>query len=141
MNGNNGQGHSGNSPVYLVIGANGGVGCDLTMRLSNRGARVILAGRNTEELSLTADTIDAPFITCDVTDFDQMRECIQEACGTYGQLDGVANCAGSILLKPAHLTTEEEWCSVIAANLTAAFATVKYASKAMMGRGGSIVLV
>lgn len=141
MNGNNGRRHTGDPPVYLVIGANGGVGCDLTMRLSDRGARVILAGRNMKEVSLVADTIDAPFIECDVTDFEQMKECIQEVRDRFGQLDGVANCAGSILLKPAHLTTEEEWCSVVDVNLTAAFATVKYASKVMMGRGGSIVLV
>ncbi len=141
MNGNDGLSHSGNAPVYLVLGANGGVGCDLTMRLSNRGARVVLAGRNIEQLSLAADTVDAPFVKCDVTDFNQMRECIQEVRDRYGQLDGVANCAGSLLLKPAHLTTEEEWGSVIAVNLTAAFATVKYAAKVMMGRGGSIVLV
>lgn len=141
MNGSDSRCLTDNSPVYLVIGANGGVGCDLTMRLSNRGARVILAGRNIEELSLEADMIDAPFITCDVTDFEQMRECIQEVRDRFGQLDGVANCAGSMLLKPAHLTTEEEWGTVIAVNLTGAFATVKYASKLMMGRGGSIVLV
>jgi NAD(P)-dependent dehydrogenase (short-subunit alcohol dehydrogenase family) len=141
MNGNNGRQQSGNSPVYLVIGANGGVGCDLTMRLSHRGAKVILAGRNIEQLSLAADIVDAPFIKCDVTDFEQLKECIQEVRGRFGQLDGVANCAGSILIKPAHLTTEEEWCSVIAVNLSAAFATVKYASKVMMERGGSIVLV
>lgn len=141
MNGSNGPRNGGDSPVYLVIGANGGVGCDLTMRLANRGARVVLAGRNMDELSVAADSIDAPCMRCDVTDFEQVRECIQEVRATYGRLDGVANCAGSLLLKPAHLTTEEEWLSVIAVNLSAAFATVKYASKVMMERGGSIVLV
>lgn len=139
MRGIEGQSHD--APVCLVLGATGGVGRDLSVRLSNRGARVILAGRNLAELALAADSIDAPFMTCDVTDLEQVRECIEEVSAKFGQLDGVANCAGSILLKPAHLTTESEWCSVIAVNLTAAFATVKYASKVMMGRGGSIVLV
>jgi NAD(P)-dependent dehydrogenase (short-subunit alcohol dehydrogenase family) len=130
-----------NSPVYLVLGANGGVGCDLAVRLSKRGARVIPAGRNLGQLSRGAEAIEGPFITCDVTDFEQIKECIDTVRGTFGQLDGVANCAGSIMLKPAHLTTPEEWSSVIAVNLTAAFATVKYASKAMMKSGGSIVLL
>jgi NAD(P)-dependent dehydrogenase (short-subunit alcohol dehydrogenase family) len=141
MSGKTGREESFNTPVYLVLGANGGVGCDLAMRLSRRGARVILAGRNLEQLSLAADAIDAPYIKCDVTDFEQMKGCIEAARGKFGKLDGVANCAGSIMLKPAHLTTPEEWSSVIAVNLTAAFATVKYACKAMMGTGGSIVLV
>jgi NAD(P)-dependent dehydrogenase (short-subunit alcohol dehydrogenase family) len=129
------------SPVYLVLGANGGVGYDLTMRLCKRGLRVILVGRNTYELSRIADGADAPFIICDATDFNQMKDCFETVREKFGRIQGVANCVGSILLKPAHLTTEEEWCSVITANLTSAFLTVKYASKAMMGNGGSIVLV
>jgi NAD(P)-dependent dehydrogenase (short-subunit alcohol dehydrogenase family) len=141
MNGDPANTESCKSPIYLILGAYGGVGLGLISRLSRRGARLILAGRNIEELSRIASPVDAHCIRCDVTDFDQMKNCIEEAHGRFGQLDGVANCAGSILLKPAHLTTEQEWSSVIAVNLGAAFATVKYAAKAMMGRGGSIVLV
>ena len=46
---------------------------------------------------------------------------------------------GSILLKPAHLTTPEEWQELIAQNLTPAFATVK-AAGTFMRRGGSVVM-
>lgn len=129
------------SPVYLVIGANGGVGFDLTRRLVDNGATVVMCGRNNDKLALLADSIDAEYMLCDATDFTQMRDCIETVRSRYGRLDGVANCVGSILLKPAHLTTEEEWMSVVTANLTTAFATVKYAAKALMGQGGSIVLV
>jgi len=131
----------GQPPVYLVIGATGGVGTDLTARLLKRGARLVLAGRNQETLSLAADAAGASYMLCDVTSLDQIQQCVQDARKKFGRLDGVANCAGSILLKPAHLTSEDEWSSMLAVNLTAAFATVKFASRAMMGQGGSIVLV
>jgi len=129
------------SPVYLVIGANGGVGCDLAMRLLKRGAKVIVAGRDQDKISALAESLNSKYFLCDATNFKHMQDCVEFARTAYGRLDGVANCVGSILLKPAHLTTEEEWQSVITANLSSAFATVKYAAKAMMGKGGSIVLV
>ena len=59
----------------------------------------------------------------------------------HGRLDGVANCVGSLLLKSAHSTTEAEWSSTIATNLTTAFAVVRAAARAMLPAGGSIVLV
>jgi NAD(P)-dependent dehydrogenase (short-subunit alcohol dehydrogenase family) len=128
-------------PVYLVIGAAGGVGSDLARRLIRRETKVILAGRDEGKISTLAESLNSKYFVCDATNFKDMQDCIEFARSIHGRLDGVANCVGSILLKPAHLTTEEEWQSVIATNLSAAFATVKYAAKAMMGNGGSIVLV
>ncbi|MDQ1470214.1 MAG: 3-oxoacyl-[acyl-carrier protein] reductase [Bryobacterales bacterium] len=55
-------------------------------------------------------------------------------------ITGMFNCAGSILLKPAHLTTEAEWMQTIEANLTTAYATVRAGAKAMHATGGSILL-
>ena len=57
-----------------------------------------------------------------------------------GALDGVVNCCGSLLLKPAHLTSEEQYKNVIDASLTTAFATVRAAGK-YLHQGGSVVLI
>jgi NAD(P)-dependent dehydrogenase (short-subunit alcohol dehydrogenase family) len=54
---------------------------------------------------------------------------------------GVVNCVGSLLLKPAHLTSDDEWDATIATNLRSAFATVRAAAKTMRSTGGSVVLV
>ncbi len=129
------------APVYLVLGANGGVGSELALRLFKRGARVILAGRNRDGLARLAECLDAKYFCFDASDISQMKDCVDFARQLYGNLDGVANCVGSILLKPAHLTSEDEWSSLLAVNLTSAFATVKFGAKAMLGRGGSIVMV
>jgi NAD(P)-dependent dehydrogenase (short-subunit alcohol dehydrogenase family) len=59
----------------------------------------------------------------------------------YGRLDSVANCVGSLLLKPAHLTSNAEWNITIATNLGSAFTTVRTAARAMMKTGSSIVRV
>jgi NAD(P)-dependent dehydrogenase (short-subunit alcohol dehydrogenase family) len=130
-----------NSPVYLIIGASGGVGSDLAGRLSQRGARLVLAGPSLDRVAAISRAVDAHSVKCDVRHFDSVKETVDFAFGTHGRLDGVALCAGSILLKPAHLTAEDEWSDLVAVNLSGAFATVKYASKKMMSAGGSIVLV
>ena len=48
---------------------------------------------------------------------------------------------GSLLLKPAHLTSDAEWDATLAVNLTSAFAVVRASARAMKESGGSIVLV
>ncbi|HXG48112.1 MAG TPA: SDR family oxidoreductase, partial [Methylomirabilota bacterium] len=73
--------------------------------------------------------------------FEAVERCPQEAQAWTGKVTGVLNCAGSILLKPAHLTTEAELQQVLALNLVSAFATVRAAANVMRGSGGSIVLM
>jgi NAD(P)-dependent dehydrogenase (short-subunit alcohol dehydrogenase family) len=51
----------------------------------------------------------------------------------------MANCVGSLLLKPAHLTKFEEFQVTIAQNLTSAFGVVRAGARVMTG-GGSVVL-
>ena len=71
---------------------------------------------------------------------DQVEACLAESSTRHGRLDGVAHCVGSLLLKPAHLTTDDEWSATMAANLTSAFAVVRASARVMTG-GGSVVLV
>jgi NAD(P)-dependent dehydrogenase (short-subunit alcohol dehydrogenase family) len=51
-------------------------------------------------------------------------------------LDAAAYCVGSVLLKPAHLTTDEEWAETLALNLTGAFRLVRAATRVMSPAGG-----
>jgi NAD(P)-dependent dehydrogenase (short-subunit alcohol dehydrogenase family) len=128
-------------PSYLVFGATGGVGASLCRRLAARGARLTVAGRNGDKLQTLADELHAVAHPLDATRFEEVNACLEKAVELRGRLDGVANCVGSLLLKPAHATSEAEWSSTVATNLTAAFAVVRAAAKAMMNTGGSIVLV
>lgn len=125
----------------LVLGANGGLGSSVSRLLHSQNYKVILAGRNKEALQSLSKEIESPFIVCDATDFASMASCFEEAVMEAGRLDGVVNAVGSLHLKPAHTTTEEDWMSVVQTNLTSSFACIKYGAKSMMSKGGSIVLV
>jgi NAD(P)-dependent dehydrogenase (short-subunit alcohol dehydrogenase family) len=126
---------------FIIFGASGGVGSTLTRRLRSRGAEVVAAGRNKERIEdLASDTGAIPSIV-DATRAEDVERCVSEAAERLGSIDGIVNCVGSVLLKPAHITTDAEWDGAIATNLTSSFYVVRSGVKRLTGNGGSIVLV
>lgn len=130
-----------NSPVYAILGATGGIGTSLSQRLAQQGARLFLGARDDAKLNALAAQTQAATMSLDATLSASVDAFIAQAVATYGQLDGVVNCVGSVLLKPAHITTNDEWQFTLRQNLDSAFYLLRAATKAMQGRGGSIVLL
>ena len=126
--------------VYLILGATGGIGSELGRQLAAGGAQLMLGSRTSETLGKLASELQAEQFVLDATQTDQVERSVQQTVDRYGRIDGIANCVGSVLLKPAHLTSDDEWASTIAVNLTSAFATVRAAARAMRRDGGSVVL-
>lgn len=126
---------------YLVFGAYGGVGSTLARNLSQGGARLALSGRDVDRLEAIADEVDAVALPADATAFDAVASAVEDASEALGGLDGVVSCVGSVLLKPSHLTSPEEWAETLHTNLTSSFAVLRSASRALRKDGGSIVFV
>lgn len=127
--------------VFLILGAGGGIGSATARAMAARGANLIVAGRPGSALQAIADETGGVPYELDATITAEVGEAVGSAIDTFGHIDGIANCVGSLLLKPAHITTDDEWNNTIATNLTSAFAAVKAGAKAMRAAGGSIVLV
>jgi len=128
------------APVYVLIGATGGIGSRVAHHLADRGARLVLGARTESDLDALAQETGGIAVPLDATEYEAVQNIIGRAKSEYGQLDGVINTVGSILLKPAHLTSIEEYRETIAQNLDTSFFTVKAAARALMRNGGSIVL-
>ncbi|MEM8488393.1 MAG: SDR family oxidoreductase [Bacteroidota bacterium] len=128
------------APVYIILGASGGIGSAVSRKLASTGAHLLLGARQPAPLQALASEIGGVAHTLDATQFDAVQGIVKQAIDQYGRLDGIANCVGSILLKPAHLTSVEEFAETINQNLNTAFYTVKAGARAMMKHGGSIVL-
>jgi len=126
---------------YVVVGAYGGMGEALCRRLVRGGARVLLAGRDAKRLARLATDVGGETFALDATSTGEVEACLRRAVELFGRVDGVANCVGSLLLKPAHAMTDQEWSSVLATNLGSAFAVVRAAGLVMAAHGGSVVLV
>lgn len=126
----------------VIFGAYGGVGSALARRLAEDGHHVVLSGRDPDRLSQLADDLRADAMVADVLDPDSVAGVISAVEERHGRIDGIANCVGSVLLKPAHLTKHEEWAHTLATNLTSSFSILRAAARPMMkAGGGSLVFV
>ncbi|MEO9930942.1 SDR family NAD(P)-dependent oxidoreductase [Rhodopirellula bahusiensis] len=127
---------------FMIVGASGGIGSALCKQLVSAGHRVMMVGRNESNLQTLAHELQQPFQVCDATDWDGLAGVADNAIERFGGLDGATNLAGSILLKPAHLTSKEDLQSVLEANLVTAFGLVRtIAPRLKKQGGGSIVLM
>lgn len=113
---------------FLVIAASSAVGQAVCQKLEQQGDSVLKTARDSSKIT--------PDFILDASDFSAVEKVFQDA----GPLDGVINCAGSLLLKSAHLTSYEEYMATLHASLTTAFAVVRAAGQTMK-QGGSVVLL
>lgn len=120
--------------MVIVFGGSSGIGQALTQQLVSQGQSVLIAGRNIDKLQAAAQATGQSVAVCDARQFDE----VDRLLASHPQVEGVVNCAGSILLKPAHLTSEADYHEALDANLKTAFAVVRAAGKHM--RSGSVVL-
>jgi 3-oxoacyl-[acyl-carrier protein] reductase len=126
----------------LVVGGAGGIGSAVARRLASGHCQLFLAGRNAERLQSVATETGAQAVVLDARDSAAVDGAFQSVVARCGRIDGVVNCAGSVLLKPAHLITDQEFADTLALNLTTAFNLVRSAARVMMRQpeGGSMVL-
>jgi NAD(P)-dependent dehydrogenase (short-subunit alcohol dehydrogenase family) len=113
---------------FLIIAGSSAIGQATFSQLRTQGHEVIRTARDRTRID--------PDVILDATDFDAVEDVFRQA----GPLDGVVNCAGSLLLRAAHQTSRSQYEDVISASLTTAFATVRAAGKHMTS-GGSVVLL
>ena len=109
-----------NNAVYLVVGGSGGIGADVARQLAAKGTRLVVTGRDTGRLAVICAETGGDFAVGSAG-HAAVDAVLQQLHATHGRLDGVVNCAGSILLKPAHMITDAEFAETLALNLTTAF--------------------
>lgn len=116
----------------VIAAAYGGIGSALVSKLAAAGHELLVLGRNGDKLQ----ALGQQYAVVDLTNL----EALESAVASFGPIDAFVNCAGSILLKPAHITSEADFDQTIATNLKTAFFSVRAATK-NMPNGGSVVLV
>lgn len=128
--------------VHIVIGGSGGIGSAVARQLSSNAAHVVITGRDAGRLEAVSSETGAETFELEARDSEAVDSVFKQVKADYGKIDGVVNCAGSILLKPAHTISDAEFADTIALNLTTAFNVLRAAARIQMRQpnGGSIVL-
>ena len=125
--------------TYVVLGATGAVGSRLAQHLAERGASLVLLGRDEDRLRAVAEPLGARHAVLPGVKASVVKDTLVQACaGT--PIAGIANCIGSLLLKPAQRTSEAEWQDVLDVNLSSAFGVAMAAAELCSG-GGAVVFV
>lgn len=130
-----------NKEAIVIVGASGGIGRALCAELKSRGAHLFLGARNESNLQKVASEMDSPFLAGDATKLEYVEDLFKKAQEKWGSVTGAVCLAGSILLKPAHSTSELEWKTTLEQNLFTSFYVLRTAAALMRKSGGSIVLV
>ena len=129
--------------TIAIMGATGTIGSQLAERLIAEGNRVLLLARNADKLQSLAQRLGSQSVSCHVADFtrsDDVRAAV-DANLQDQPLTGIVNCIGSLLLKPAHGTSDQEFRDTLETNLFTAFTAVRTAGMLMRKQGGSVVLI
>lgn len=135
-----------NTKVALVTGAASGIGRATALAFAREGTNVIVSdvavqgGEETVRLIKEAGG-EATFVTCDVSQSEEVKTLVTKAVDTYGRLDYDINIAG---IEGTLATTadypEDVWNKVIAINLTGPYLCMKYALPQMLKQGAGVIV-
>ncbi|MFM7073663.1 MAG: SDR family NAD(P)-dependent oxidoreductase [Planctomycetota bacterium] len=126
--------------AVAILGASGTIGATLARRLAGQGRTLLLVGRNVAKLEPLASELGQPMAAVEFSRSESLEEALRHGSESLGGLAGIVNCIGSVLLKPAHGTSDDDFRATVETNLFTAFAAVRAGARLMRSSGGSIVL-
>jgi NAD(P)-dependent dehydrogenase (short-subunit alcohol dehydrogenase family) len=130
----------------LVTGGNSGIGRAAALTLAQRGAHVVLSGRDAVRGEQVAAEIragggSADFVAADLSDETSARQLAKEATELGGgHVDILVNNAGIYPFGPTHEATEEDFDKVFDLNVKAPFFLVAELAPKMAARGHGVII-
>lgn len=108
--------------VILITGASSGIGEATARLLAEKGAIIILTGRNENKLEaitsqIIKDGARADYYQLDVTDQKDFNSCVNVILKKYGHIDVLINNAGIMLLSSVNELKVNEWKAMLDVNL------------------------
>ncbi|MGG0790899.1 glucose 1-dehydrogenase [Peribacillus simplex] len=131
--------------IALITGGSRGLGKSIGMALASAGAKIILAGRSTNQLIETQQEfreidLEVSILELDVMDLKQiesLEDIIQEQ---FGYIDILVNAAGTNVRGPILEVTPGEWDQVINTNLRGTFFVSQSVARMMLKRNKGKIL-
>jgi NAD(P)-dependent dehydrogenase (short-subunit alcohol dehydrogenase family) len=125
--------------VVLVSGGSRGIGKAIAKGFAERGAQVVITGREQATLDETAREIIAPGnnvipMTCDVADARAIERLVPAVLERCGRIDTLVNVAGVNRRMPAERLTEADWDFIVDINVKGPFLLSQAVGKHMLTR-------
>ena len=131
--------------VTLISGGSRGIGKALAHGFVERGARVIITGRDESTLKAAADEISTSDcrvqpLACDVADVAAVSQAVEAVYSEHGRIDVLLNVAGVNIRQPTLNFSEDQYDFVMDINLKGAFFIAQEVGRKMVEqRSGSII--
>lgn len=134
-----------NGKVAIVTGGGSGIGRATALAFAREGARVVVAGRRSNEGEETVRQIvekggEAVFIQTDVSKEKDVESLVKRTIKIFGRLDYAFNNAGVEQI-PGAITeqTEEIYDQIMDINVKGVWLSMKYQIPEILKQGGAIV--
>lgn len=126
--------------VAIVTGGSSGLGFNVTARLLQGGANVVMASFNPAEENNACGVLEAKgfgpdrvrFFRANVTNEDDLEALIKFTDETFGSIDILVTCAAVWSYAQIYNLPKSEFEKAVGVNLTGTFLTVKHVSKYMI---------
>ena len=128
-----------NGQVVLISGGSRGIGRAIAEGFTQRGAQVIVTGRNPATLEQTTGALVAAggnvrSLLCDVAQPAAIGRLVEQVLKECGRIDTLINVAGVNRRKPAISVTEEDYDYLLDINLKGAFLLSQAVGRSMIER-------
>lgn len=135
--------HDMTGKTVVIMGASRGIGEAAAHIFAQAGANVVLTARSAAQIQAIAESIGerALAVTCDVSNWSQVKAAIDLAHGRFGTVDVLINNAGVIEpIGPLETSDPEGWGHVIDVNLKGVYYGARSALPYMIEQGGGSIL-
>ncbi|MCM2318992.1 MAG: SDR family oxidoreductase [Pseudomonas sp.] len=127
--------------VVLVTGGGKGVGRGISLGFLERGAEVVICGRNAPDSLPAHGGRQAEFVPCDVRDVEQAQRLIDAVIERHGRLDVLVNNAGGAPHAEAATASPRFSESIIRLNLLAPLNLCQLVNRVMQEQAGGGAIV
>jgi len=130
----------------VITGGAAGMGRSTSLAFAREGARVAIidiqepAGLETMEMIRDAGG-QADFFQADVSKADQVDNAFDRIAEAVGAYNVLFNHAGTIIVKPLHESTEEDYDRLMDINVKSAFLVCRRAVREMSDNGGGSIVI
>jgi meso-butanediol dehydrogenase / (S,S)-butanediol dehydrogenase / diacetyl reductase len=126
--------------VAIVTGGASGMGAATVRLLAQRGAHVFIVDRNAPLAESLAQELSQTAMAGDVSDSSFCDSVVAAAMRKFGHVDIVVNAAGIIVRAAGENTTDDQWNTIMAVNVSGTFFMCRAAIQVMKPKASGVIV-